>query len=39
LSVSSFGIDNPIDFLDLSLIEKLENDGFVAAMQKQYDVK
>jgi len=30
------GSDNPADYLDLSFIEKLKADGFVAAMQKQY---
>jgi ABC-type nitrate/sulfonate/bicarbonate transport system substrate-binding protein len=33
------GSDNPADFLDLGLIDKLKRDGFVAAMQKQYGVK
>ena len=30
------GSDNPADYLDLTFIEKLKADGFVAAMQKQY---
>jgi NitT/TauT family transport system substrate-binding protein len=33
------GSDNPMDFLDLALIDKLKTEGFVAAMQKQYGVK
>ncbi len=33
------GSDNPMDFLDLGLIDKLKSEGFVAAMQKQYGVK
>lgn len=33
------GSDNPMDFLDLGLIDKLKGEGFVAAMQKQYGVK
>jgi ABC-type nitrate/sulfonate/bicarbonate transport system substrate-binding protein len=33
------GSDNPMDFLDLGLIDKLKAEGFVAAMQKQYGVK
>jgi ABC-type nitrate/sulfonate/bicarbonate transport system substrate-binding protein len=33
------GSDNPMDFLDLGLIDKLKSDGFVAAAQKQYGVK
>ncbi len=33
------GSDKPADYLDLSLIEKLKVEGFVAAMQKQYGVK
>ena len=33
------GSDNPADYLDLSFIDKLKADGFVAAMQEQYGVK
>jgi NitT/TauT family transport system substrate-binding protein len=33
------GSDDPKDFLDLGLIDKLKSEGFVAAMQKQYGVK
>jgi NitT/TauT family transport system substrate-binding protein len=33
------GSDDPKDFLDLALIDKLKTEGFVAAMQKQYGVK
>jgi hypothetical protein len=33
------GSDDPKDFLDLGLIDKLKREGFVAAMQKQYGVK
>ena len=33
------GSDEPKDFLDLALIDKLKREGFVAAMQKQYGVK
>jgi NitT/TauT family transport system substrate-binding protein len=33
------GSDNPMDFLDLGLIDKLKGEGFVASMQKQYGVK
>jgi NitT/TauT family transport system substrate-binding protein len=33
------GSDNVADYLDLSFIDKLKADGFVAAAQKQYDVK
>jgi ABC-type nitrate/sulfonate/bicarbonate transport system substrate-binding protein len=33
------GSDDPMDFLDLALIDKLKTEGFVAAMQKQYGVK
>lgn len=33
------GSDNPTDFLDLALIDKLKAEGFVATMQKQYGVK
>jgi NitT/TauT family transport system substrate-binding protein len=33
------GSDDPMDFLDLGLIDKLKRDGFVASMQKQYGVK
>jgi ABC-type nitrate/sulfonate/bicarbonate transport system substrate-binding protein len=33
------GSDNPADYLDLSFIDKLEADGYVAAMQKQYGVR
>ena len=31
--------DNPMDFLDLALIDKLKAEGFIAKMQKQYGVK
>ncbi len=30
------GSDNPADYLDLSFIEKLKAEGFIAAAQKQY---
>ena len=33
------GSDDPKDFLDLGLIDKLKSEGFVASMQKQYGVK
>ncbi len=33
------GSDDPTDFLDLGLVDKLKRDGFVAAMQKQYGGK
>jgi NitT/TauT family transport system substrate-binding protein len=33
------GSDDPMDFLDLGLIDKLKREGFVAATQKQYGVK
>jgi hypothetical protein len=33
------GSDDPMDFLDLTLIDKLKAEGFVAATQKQYGVK
>jgi hypothetical protein len=33
------GSDNPMDFLDLSLIDKLKTEGFIARMQAQYGVK
>ena len=33
------GSDNPMDFLDLALIDKLKADGFLARMQTQYGVK
>ncbi len=33
------GSDNPMDYLDLGLIDKLKAGGFIAAMQKQYGVK
>jgi NitT/TauT family transport system substrate-binding protein len=33
------GSDDPMDFLDLALIDKLKSEGFIAAMQKQYGVK
>jgi NitT/TauT family transport system substrate-binding protein len=33
------GSDNPADYLDLGLIDKLKAEGFVTAMQKQYGVK
>jgi NitT/TauT family transport system substrate-binding protein len=33
------GSDDPKDFLDLGLIDKLKREGFVASMQKQYGVK
>jgi NitT/TauT family transport system substrate-binding protein len=33
------GSDDPMDFLDLGLIDKLKADGFIAATQKQYGVK
>ena len=33
------GSDNPMDYLDLGLIDKLKSEGFVAAMQKKYGVK
>jgi NitT/TauT family transport system substrate-binding protein len=33
------GSDNPMDYLDLGLIDKLKAEGFFAAMQKQYGVK
>jgi ABC-type nitrate/sulfonate/bicarbonate transport system substrate-binding protein len=33
------GSDNVADYLDLSFIDKLKADGFVAATQKQYGVK
>src|SRR5215467_11741780 len=29
------GSDNPMDYLDLSFIDKLKAEGFIAAMQKQ----
>jgi NitT/TauT family transport system substrate-binding protein len=32
------GSDNPRDYLDLSIIDKLKTEGFVAQMQKQYGV-
>ena len=32
------GSENPADFLDLALIDRLKSEGFVAAMQKQYGV-
>lgn len=33
------GSDNPMDYLDLGLIDKLKAEGFIAATQKQYGVK
>jgi NitT/TauT family transport system substrate-binding protein len=33
------GSDDPKDFLDLGLIDKLKSEGFVAATQKQYGVE
>jgi NitT/TauT family transport system substrate-binding protein len=33
------GSDDPKDFLDLGLIDKLKSEGFLAATQKQYGVK
>jgi NitT/TauT family transport system substrate-binding protein len=33
------GSDNPTDFLDLALIDRLKADGFIAGMQAQYGVK
>jgi NitT/TauT family transport system substrate-binding protein len=33
------GSDNPLDYLDLSFIDKLKAEGFLAAMQTQYGVK
>src|SRR5262249_45595376 len=33
------GSDNPMDFLDLALIDKLKSEGFIAKMQTQYGVK
>ena len=33
------GSDNPMDYLDLSFIDRLKSEGFIAAMQKQYGVK
>ena len=33
------GSDNPMDYLDLGLIDKLKAEGFISAMQTQYGVK
>ena len=33
------GSDNPMDFLDLALIDHLKREGFIAKMQTQYGVK
>ncbi len=33
------GSDNPMDYLDLSFIDALKAEGFIAATQKQYGVK
>ncbi len=32
------GSENPRDYLDLSIIDKLKAEGFIAQMQKQYNV-
>jgi NitT/TauT family transport system substrate-binding protein len=33
------GSDDPVDFLDLALIDKLKSEGFITQMQAQYGVK